>query len=537
MLPHGERRQRVRHKLHTPVYASFGGPKQGMVLDLSELLDLHDDGFAVRTSAPLEVNCVVNVCLDLPETKAYVHGTGYVVWSDATGRAGIRLSGLAEQPRRLLKEWLFINLLIVAANHAARSQQLAHVEEETQTPIEVVTEAASIQTSSDLEHAGPVADLSSLLFAVDAVRRELRSRQDDFDAAVQLLTERAVSLTGATGGALAISTNGEMVCRASTGEPAPPVQSIVDVKQGFSGECVRNARTAVCEDAESDPRLDRELCRFLGIRSILAAPIVSNFRTVGLLEVLSPAPRAFAKIHEIVLERLAELVPQLQPPPSQPQRISVNESESSETPGAAAEDLTGDAYREKARDEVSIRWVPFSLLAAALALAALGLGYALAPTIEQHWLTKPEASVQAASPEAAPSSDRGNPGPLTLDQVRKLAEQGDADAQWNLGTRYHHGDGVSQDDSVAVQWFQRAAEQGNVTAQGTLGAYYWAGRGVQQDLSKAYFWSALAMAQGDETSKSRVEGLASQMTRSDVLSARQQAEDWIRQHTRAAKAN
>ena len=64
-----------------------------------------------------------------------------------------------------------------------------------------------------------------------------------------------------------------------------------------------------------------------------------------------------------------------------------------------------------------------------------------------------------------------------------------------------------------------------LTAQATLGAYYWAGRGVPQDLSKAYFWSAIALAQGDENSKSRLEGLASQMTRAQVSAARQQAED------------
>src|SRR5208282_360325 len=42
--PNLERRRSVRQKLHTPVYASFNGPRTGMVVDLSELLDLHEDG-------------------------------------------------------------------------------------------------------------------------------------------------------------------------------------------------------------------------------------------------------------------------------------------------------------------------------------------------------------------------------------------------------------------------------------------------------------------------------------------------------------
>jgi len=72
-LPQGERRLSVRQKLNTPVYASFNGPQTGMVVDLSELLDLHEHGFAVQTSERLEMNRAVTLCLDLPETKSYIH--------------------------------------------------------------------------------------------------------------------------------------------------------------------------------------------------------------------------------------------------------------------------------------------------------------------------------------------------------------------------------------------------------------------------------------------------------------------------------
>src|SRR5271168_1852061 len=92
--PHGDRRRRVRQKLHTPVYASFNGPQAGMVVDLSELLDLNEEGFAVQTSERLEMNRAVALCLDLPETRSFIHGTGQVIWSDDAGRSGIRFSAL-----------------------------------------------------------------------------------------------------------------------------------------------------------------------------------------------------------------------------------------------------------------------------------------------------------------------------------------------------------------------------------------------------------------------------------------------------------
>src|SRR5271157_1177299 len=159
-----ERRRSVRQKLHTPVYASFNGPQTGMVVDLSELLDLHEDGFAVQTSERLETNRALTLCLDLPETKSYIHSTGQVIWSDDAGRGGIRFSGLPESSRQILKQWLFANLLIACSNHAARTEQLARREEEKLPEPEPVTKAGSVV---------PISDQSGTLSAVEAVGREV----------------------------------------------------------------------------------------------------------------------------------------------------------------------------------------------------------------------------------------------------------------------------------------------------------------------------------------------------------------------------
>ena len=44
---------------------------------------------------------------------------------------------------------------------------------------------------------------------------------------------------------------------------------------------------------------------------------------------------------------------------------------------------------------------------------------------------------------------------------RMAAEQGDANAQFNLGVMYDNGEGVSEDDVEAVRWWRLAAEQGH----------------------------------------------------------------------------
>jgi hypothetical protein len=60
---------------------------------------------------------------------------------------------------------------------------------------------------------------------------------------------------------------------------------------------------------ENDPRVDPEIGHELGIGSLMAAPIVSNFRVVGLLEIFSPHPRGFTKDHETLLDQLVEMIP------------------------------------------------------------------------------------------------------------------------------------------------------------------------------------------------------------------------------------
>ena len=56
-----------------------------------------------------------------------------------------------------------------------------------------------------------------------------------------------------------------------------------------------------------------------------------------------------------------------------------------------------------------------------------------------------------------------------LREFRPLAEQGHADAQFNLGLMYYKGQGVPQDHAEAMKWYRKAAEQGDADAQRNLG--------------------------------------------------------------------
>lgn len=79
---------------------------------------------------------------------------------------------------------------------------------------------------------------------------------------------------------------------------------------------------------------------------------------------------------------------------------------------------------------------------------------------------------------------------------REAAEQGLAKAQFKLAVFYFKGDGVAKNDGQAVKWFRRSAEQGIVTAQYNLGGFYEKGIGVSPDIESAVQWYRKSAEQG-----------------------------------------
>ena len=130
----------------------------------------------------------------------------------------------------------------------------------------------------------------------------------ELDAALQLLVERAQFITGATGGALALLQGEEMICRASTGSSGPAVGARLQVRSGLSGESISRKQLLRCDNAETDPRVNRETCRDLGIASIVVLPLLTRSGEVrGVFELFSDHAYAFEERDLIALERMADL--------------------------------------------------------------------------------------------------------------------------------------------------------------------------------------------------------------------------------------
>ena len=534
------RRGRVRQKVHVPAYASFSDASHSEMLDLYEVLNISESGLALHCSWPMEVNQTVELCLDLAEAGGQISGTARVVWFDATGRVGFAFPILTDASKRQLSDWLFLNALASAAN------------------------AESLEAPpGDLQKSIPRQNYTDLLSAVSAVQKEAESLGPDLEATLALVAARSRSLLRASGAAIALEEGSEgtdtMICRASAGPSAPPVGANLQVGSGFSGECVRSGKLLRCDDTETDDRVDRQSCRALGIRSIIAAPlrVGEKEKIVGLLELFSAQPGAFGENDSAVLQRLAET---LEGAVNRSPRVHENSAPQPPSPNSfpaslssilfahppennAEKNLSGD------QDRVGgIRLPRFylHLLFVTAAIIFLALGYVAEPWIQEKIQSRgggEEHAVLASSklpPEAAsstvvvPSANTTN-----LAQLREQANRGDSAAENALGLLYAAGDekqGIKRDESGAVRWFTKAAEHGSVPAQSKLGSLYWGGRGVAKDDNQAYFWTVLARTNGDSASQARAPFIATRLTLAQRKAIEQQAEQWLGQHQFAPKS-
>ena len=91
--------------------------------------------------------------------------------------------------------------------------------------------------------------------------------------------------------------------------------------------------------------------------------------------------------------------------------------------------------------------------------------------------------------------------------LRPLAEQGNAEAQYNLGAMYGNGLGVPVNNDEALKWQRLAADQGHAKAQFTLGLIYREGLGVPKNDVEAAKWYRLSADQGDPEAQYLLAGL------------------------------
>lgn len=105
--------------------------------------------------------------------------------------------------------------------------------------------------------------------------------------------------------------------------------------------------------------------------------------------------------------------------------------------------------------------------------------------------------------DALTSYQRGDYA-IALKELRPLADNGDASAQFTLALMYHDGKGAPQNLPQAYAWVRKAANQGNPDAENLIGDMYAIGQGVAANKAAAFSWTRKAAEQGNAIAQYRL---------------------------------
>jgi hypothetical protein len=353
---------------------------------------------------------------------------------------------------------------------------------------------------------------------------------------LQAILEKAMDRTGATGAAIALNTDDTVCCRASTGAPAPEVGTRLHAGISLTGLCLGTGKILICNDTNTDRRVDPQLCKEMGIRSLLVLPIKQNGEVLGVFEVLSINPNAFhqhdaaamSKLVDQVLELLSKTAPIpdrcLDPPPSKDiealgdlrelsahgnllqehdNRLPTAEAaESPESKGHYVESQLPDPPVTTSQDPPGgARWSTIGL-ATALALAVVfAYGY---------HLKNPKVTTYVATiPIAGANHGPGTPRQHVLSEPdKKTNAQPKGPDSVLTATRQEVILAIQEAvQGTDVNHIFNRARAGDSVAQYELAVRYADGEGVPQDYRDAMAWFARAAASGNDKAQWKL-GLA-----------------------------
>jgi EAL domain-containing protein (putative c-di-GMP-specific phosphodiesterase class I)/putative methionine-R-sulfoxide reductase with GAF domain len=151
-------------------------------------------------------------------------------------------------------------------------------------------------------------DENALLSRIVSVQGEIAQAGLDPHKVVDVVTRRAQELTHATGAVVELLDGDELVYWSASGTVTSQLGMRVKSTKSLSGLCIETGRVLMCNDSESDPRVDLAACRLVGLRSMLVAPLPYGDMLIGVLKVVAPWPNAFHDQDVRTLELLNTLI-------------------------------------------------------------------------------------------------------------------------------------------------------------------------------------------------------------------------------------
>lgn len=240
------------------------------------------------------------------------------------------------------------------------------------------------------------------------------------DLVLNEMAEQARRDTRASGAAIVLTRAHEMICRATAGN-APELGTPVDTSSGLSAACLRTGASQECNDTEHDPRVDRDACRELHIRSMLLVPVVQDGTPCGILEVFSSLPNNFARNDLQNLQSLSNKIVNAKKAAESGVREDRSPSDSKTTPlqlqtatplAANPGDQSSDtspiavSFESRMRNEV---------LSVALVVLVVAAAILLGLTIGVRQMARHTAAAQIAHSPRATTAAQPGPSPTSAD--------------------------------------------------------------------------------------------------------------------------
>lgn len=130
----------------------------------------------------------------------------------------------------------------------------------------------------------------------------------DIDAFILLVAQRMSLLTTANGVVVEMAEGNDMVYRAAIGTASPYVGIRLQMDNSLSGLCVQSREVLICNDTESDPRVNLEACRRVHARAMVVAPLFHQGKPIGVLKIMGQEPNAFNERDVQTLQLMAGLI-------------------------------------------------------------------------------------------------------------------------------------------------------------------------------------------------------------------------------------
>lgn len=159
-----------------------------------------------------------------------------------------------------------------------------------------------------LRRARQPGDEAALLSRIVEVQGEIVQAGLDPHKVVDVVTRRAQELTQSAGAVVELLDGDELVYWSASGNVVPQLGMRVSAKRSLSGLCVKTGRVLLCNDSENDARVDLDVCRRIGIRSMLVAPLPYGDTIIGVLKVVAPWADAYQPEDVRTLEMLNTLI-------------------------------------------------------------------------------------------------------------------------------------------------------------------------------------------------------------------------------------